>query len=78
MNGEAAAFSKVSTQSACRGLSALAQVPIVVTSEIERREGFDFHPRDAADLHAMRIEGFLVKPTGPRLVELVKTILQAA
>jgi adenylate cyclase len=54
----------------------LRSVPVLMMSGVNSQHGFDFLPRDASDLRAMQIDGFLDKPVrGPRLVASVREAL---
>jgi CheY-like chemotaxis protein len=54
----------------------LRSVPVLMMSGVNAQHGFDFHPRDADDLRAMQIDGFLEKPVrGARLVASVREAL---
>jgi adenylate cyclase len=54
----------------------LRSVPVLMMSGVNSQHGFTFVPRDANDLRAMQIDGFLEKPVrGPRLVASVREAL---
>jgi CheY-like chemotaxis protein len=54
----------------------LRSIPVLMMSGVNSQHGFDFLPRDANDLRAMQIDGFLEKPVrGPRLVTSVREAL---
>jgi len=54
----------------------LRSVPVLMMSGVNSQHGFNFVPRDANDLRAMQIDGFLEKPVrGPRLVASVREAL---
>jgi CheY-like chemotaxis protein len=57
----------------------LAHVPIIVTTAIEQRLGFNFAPRTAEDLAAMKIDAFIPKPaTSARLKGVIEGLLARA
>ena len=56
----------------------LEHVPIIVMTGVSSQLGFDFRPRGAADLAAMRVDGFLEKPVKAEvLVARVGEVLAA-
>ena len=59
-----------------RELPGCAAVPVMVITAASARRGFDFRPRDAADLAAMGAQAFLEKPIAPAdLIDQVQRLL---
>jgi two-component system OmpR family response regulator len=59
----------------------LARVPVIVMTGVATSLGFDFRPRNAADLAAMGVDAFLDKPVRPaalvaRVGELVRRAVE--
>jgi CheY-like chemotaxis protein len=42
-----------------------ASIPVIIVSAVARQKGFDFKPRSADDLSAMKAEAFFDKPVDP-------------
>lgn len=42
-----------------------ASIPVIIVTAASSQRGFDFRPRDAADLAAMKADAFLDKPVTP-------------
>jgi len=64
---------------AVKGNPNLAGVPILMITAAGSRRGFDFEPRDAGDLAAMRVDGLLSRPCSPeKLLAEVRRLLKAA
>jgi len=54
-----------------------ADVPVLIVTGISSRLGFDFAPRSAEELAAMRADAYLEKPTSPQLlIEKVEALLE--
>jgi CheY-like chemotaxis protein len=43
-------------------------IPIVIVTAAGSQRGFDFRPRTAEDLAAMRVDAFLEKPVSPKML----------
>jgi CheY-like chemotaxis protein len=43
----------------------LKTLPVIIVSAVARQKGFDFKPRSAADLAAMKAEAYFDKPVDP-------------
>jgi CheY-like chemotaxis protein len=57
----------------------LAKVPILLITAAGSQRGFDFEPRGAEDLAAMRIDGLLSRPcSSEKLLAEVRRLLKAA
>jgi CheY-like chemotaxis protein len=42
-----------------------ASIPVIIVTAASSQRGFDFRPRDSADLAAMKADAFLDKPVSP-------------
>jgi CheY-like chemotaxis protein len=40
-------------------------LPVIIMTGVARQRGYDFEPRTAEDLAAMRVDAFLTKPVTP-------------
>ena len=57
----------------------LVGVPILLVTAAGSQRGFDFEPRSAEDLAAMRVDGLLARPCSPeKLLAEVRRLLKAA
>lgn len=59
--------------------SEMAHVPIIVLTAAASQRGFDFVPKDAQDLEAMRVDALFPKPVNPEtLLVKVRSLLAGA